>query len=136
MHIRILRRILHFWISVHIFSELLYIVSLSVLSKLQLVLLHQQLIQKPKMSTSDYFDDYFFTSNLTQYVCPDFGSNQCKPPNACARDPKSGKTYCCDSQAPHVCWSTTEACAKDGSTSNCGDGQNAWCCLSKTFVHF
>src|SRR4051812_9230932 len=92
------------------------------------------------MSTSNSFDDFFFTSNLTKYVCPGFASARCQPPSACARDTRTGSTYCCDAReakAPtmgRVCWSIGTKCANDGTTKNCGDGDNVWCCLSDTFV--
>ncbi|KAH8817218.1 hypothetical protein F5884DRAFT_853641 [Xylogone sp. PMI_703] len=82
---------------------------------------------------TDYYDNYFFTSNVTSYVCPNFGDDQCKPPNACARDPNTGKRYCCDA-ADNICWALTSTCANDGSTIDCGDGQNTWCCLDQTEI--
>ncbi len=83
---------------------------------------------------TDYFDNYFFTSNLTSFVCPGFSSFQCKEPNACARDPNTGKRYCCDSN--DVCWTITSNCATDGTTLDCGGGDSTWCCLDKTSVLF
>ncbi|CAK7219591.1 hypothetical protein SBRCBS47491_003905 [Sporothrix bragantina] len=76
---------------------------------------------------TDYFDDYFFTSNVSDHTCPGFGSNVCKPPNACARDPNTGRRFCCD--VKDVCWTLTETCAKDGSTTDCGTGSTTWCCV-------
>ncbi|CAK7212980.1 hypothetical protein SCUCBS95973_001644 [Sporothrix curviconia] len=76
---------------------------------------------------TDYFDDYFFTSNVSDHTCPGFGSNVCKPPNACARDPNTGRRYCCD--VKDVCWTLTETCANDGSTTDCGTGSTTWCCI-------
>ncbi|CAK7207233.1 hypothetical protein SEUCBS139899_010043 [Sporothrix eucalyptigena] len=76
---------------------------------------------------TDYFDDYFFTSNVSDHTCPGFGSNVCKPPNACARDPNTGRRYCCD--VKDVCWTLTETCASDGSTIDCGTGSTTWCCV-------
>ncbi|KAL4755850.1 EGFR-like transmembrane domain-containing protein [Aspergillus foveolatus] len=45
-----------------------------------------------------HFKDYYFTSNVTEHICPTFEdfSSPCNPPNACASDPKTGKLYCCD----------------------------------------
>lgn len=57
----------------------------------------------------DYFNDYFFASNSTGYVCPGFGSFKCEPKGgACARDPNTGKRYCCD--YADVCWGRTTTC--------------------------
>jgi hypothetical protein len=62
------------------------------------------------MSTSVSLDNYFFTSNLTKYVCPGFGSAKCPPPKACATDSTTGFQYCCDArdqnapQMGRVCW--------------------------------
>lgn len=78
---------------------------------------------------SDYFDNYFFTSNVSSHTCPGFGSNVCKPPNACARDPNTGRRYCCD--VSDVCWTLTETCASDGSTIDCGTGTTKWCCVDQ-----
>ncbi len=78
---------------------------------------------------TDYFDNYFFTSNVTDFVCPGFSSFQCTAPNACARDPNTGRRYCCD--AADVCWTVTVDCARDGSTIDCGGGSTTWCCLDK-----
>ncbi|KAM3070504.1 hypothetical protein ACMFMG_010326 [Clarireedia jacksonii] len=92
------------------------------------------------MSTSDSFDNFYFTSNLTDYVCPGFGSARCPPPKACARDTRTGATYCCDTRDPNrpkmgrVCWNIGTNCLKDGTTEDCGDGNYVWCCLSKTEV--
>ncbi|ERS96569.1 hypothetical protein HMPREF1624_06776 [Sporothrix schenckii ATCC 58251] len=77
---------------------------------------------------SDYFDDYFFTSNVSDHTCPGFGSFVCKPPNACARDPNTGRRFCCD--VKDVCWTITETCANDGSTLDCGTGTTTWCCVN------
>ncbi|CAK7245867.1 MAG: hypothetical protein STHCBS139747_007472 [Sporothrix thermara] len=76
---------------------------------------------------TDYFDNYFFTSSISGYTCPGFGGNVCRPPNACARDPNNGRRYCCD--VTGVCWTLTETCAKDGSTTDCGTGSQTWCCV-------
>ncbi|KAL4915985.1 hypothetical protein BDW62DRAFT_187292 [Aspergillus aurantiobrunneus] len=78
-----------------------------------------------------HFSDYYFTSNLTRYTCPEFGSFQCEPPNACAREPSTGKMYCCDynDNLGDVCWSIQSDCADDGSTLSCGSGDDPWCCL-------
>ncbi|KAL2822885.1 hypothetical protein BJX63DRAFT_426722 [Aspergillus granulosus] len=43
-----------------------------------------------------YFSDFYFTSNLTDFSCPGLGGFECLPPKACARDPNTGTTYCCD----------------------------------------
>jgi hypothetical protein len=62
------------------------------------------------MSVPDYFHNYFFTSELTEHVCPGFNTALCTPPNACASDPNTGATYCCDAELPEspqqgrVCW--------------------------------
>ncbi|KAF2154514.1 hypothetical protein K461DRAFT_275632 [Myriangium duriaei CBS 260.36] len=81
---------------------------------------------------TDSFDTYFFTSNLTNHVCPGFGSFKCPPPNACARDSKTGKEYCCDTS--DVCWTIPATCSSDGSTINCGSGSYTWCCLDNSEV--
>ncbi|KAE9969600.1 hypothetical protein EG328_005719 [Venturia inaequalis] len=82
---------------------------------------------------TDYFGDYFFASNSSGYVCPGFASFKCEPKaGACARDPNNGKRYCCD--YAEVCWGRTSKCASDGSTIDCGDGSNSWCCLNGTEI--
>lgn len=84
---------------------------------------------------TDYFGDYFFASNSSGYVCPGFASFKCEPKaGACARDPNNGKRYCCD--YAEVCWGRTSKCASDGSTIDCGDGSNSWCCLNGTSVEY
>jgi len=65
------------------------------------------------MSTSIlHYDNYSFTSNLTNYACPGVDRIGCIPPNACARDPRSGSQYCCDAAAKNVpgrvCWRLVE----------------------------
>ncbi|RHZ53429.1 uncharacterized protein CDV56_103374 [Aspergillus thermomutatus] len=82
----------------------------------------------------DYYSDYYFTSNRTQYLCPTFSTFQCQPPKACARDPQTGKFYCCDSRdaSGNVCWSIPQDCATDGSTLTCGHGDQIWCCRYQT----
>jgi hypothetical protein len=86
----------------------------------------------PSPNMTDYYDNYFFTSSLTSNQCPALALD-CSPLNACARDPNTGSTYCCDSNN-NQCWRGSTDCATDGSTSACGSGDNSWCCLSKTFV--
>ncbi|KAL2867577.1 uncharacterized protein BJX67DRAFT_80057 [Aspergillus lucknowensis] len=77
-----------------------------------------------------HYSDYYFTSELTNFTCPAFGGMQCEPPNACAREPATGKVYCCDFNdgIGNVCWSITSRCADDGSTTTCGSGDQTWCC--------
>ncbi|OAA57442.1 hypothetical protein SPI_07101 [Niveomyces insectorum RCEF 264] len=79
------------------------------------------------MDNPRYFDDYFFTSNVSGHTCPGFGSFECAPPAACARDPNTGRRYCCDTR--DVCWTVTQTCAHDGSTTDCGTGDTTWCCV-------
>ncbi|EPE07581.1 hypothetical protein F503_00303 [Ophiostoma piceae UAMH 11346] len=81
---------------------------------------------------TDYFNDYYFTSNRSDYTCPGFGDSACPPPKACARDPNTGRRYCCDYQHPPykgVCWALAKKCASDGSTVDCGTGDDTWCCI-------
>ncbi|CRG92219.1 hypothetical protein PISL3812_09275 [Talaromyces islandicus] len=93
---------------------------------------HSALRAESDDSMADHFDRFFFTSNLSSYVCPGFQSFQCPPPNACARDSTTGIEYCCD--YGDVCWGLTTDCATDGTTLSCGDGQNTWCCRNDTEV--
>ena len=81
---------------------------------------------------TDYFNDYYFTSNLSDYTCPGFRNSACPPPKACARDPNTGRRYCCDYRHPPykgVCWALRQDCASDGSTVDCGTGDTTWCCV-------
>ncbi|KAE8408516.1 hypothetical protein BDV37DRAFT_279002 [Aspergillus pseudonomiae] len=84
-----------------------------------------------------HYSDYYFTSNLTSYTCPTFNNLQCQPPNACAREPTTGKLYCCDYNdgLGNVCWSITSECANNNSTRFCRNGDRTWCCLYETFVY-
>lgn len=86
--------------------------------------------------SQDYFDNWFWTSKKTDNVCPGMGTAKCTPPNACARDPNTGKEYCCDKQSKggSVCWSLAEKCSSSGGTINCGTGNQLYCCLDKRFV--
>ncbi len=77
---------------------------------------------------TDYYEDYFFTSNVSDHTCPGFGTFKCLPPNACARDPNTGRRYCCD--VKDVCWTFVATCANDGSTIDCGTGGTSWCCVN------
>ncbi|KAE8159878.1 hypothetical protein BDV40DRAFT_302892 [Aspergillus tamarii] len=81
-----------------------------------------------------HYSDYYFTSNLTSYTCPTFNNLQCQPPNACAREPATGKLYCCDYNdgLGNICWSITSECANNNSTRFCGTGDHTWCCLYET----
>jgi hypothetical protein len=81
---------------------------------------------------TDYYDNYYFATNVTSYECPN-SSWQCEPVKACARDHTTGASYCCD-YADNECWTGTTPCATDGSTLTCGSGDTTWCCLDKTFV--
>jgi hypothetical protein len=83
-----------------------------------------------------HYTDYFFTSNLTDYTCPNFGTFQCRPPNACAREPSTGKLYCCDHMdgSHSVCWTIPSPCKNDGSTLYCSSWGVDWCCDYDTFV--
>ncbi|CEN59421.1 hypothetical protein ASPCAL01871 [Aspergillus calidoustus] len=83
-----------------------------------------------------HYTDYFFTSNLTDYICPNFGTFQCRPPNACAREPSTGKLYCCDHMdgSHSVCWTIPSPCKNDGSTLYCSSWGVDWCCDYDTEV--
>ncbi|TLS21249.1 uncharacterized protein PpBr36_10572 [Pyricularia pennisetigena] len=83
-----------------------------------------------------YFDDWFFTTFQSTPSCPGFGLNYCPAPEkACARDPNTGRRYCCDGpkKKDSVCWTLSTDCKADGSTINCGGaskGDGSWCCLA------
>ncbi|KAL3496699.1 hypothetical protein BJX62DRAFT_232369 [Aspergillus germanicus] len=84
-----------------------------------------------------YFSDFYFTSNLTSFACPDFGNSQCVAPKACARDPSTGKGYCCDPSfdgetGSGVCWALTSDCTNDNRQLTCRSGSSDWCCLYET----
>ncbi|KAI6380130.1 hypothetical protein MCOR25_001781 [Pyricularia grisea] len=92
-----------------------------------------------------YFDDWFFTTFQSTPSCPGFGSNYCPAPEkACAKDPNTGRRYCCDGpkKDSSVCWTLPTDCKSDGSTIKCGgnnnnskrddSGDGSWCCLAGT----
>jgi hypothetical protein len=82
--------------------------------------------------TTDYYNDFFFTTNSTTYECPNI-PYECNPTSACARDSTTGLRYCC-SDDNKWCWTASRKCETDGTTVDCGSGDNTWCCLDKTFV--
>ncbi|KAL5000095.1 hypothetical protein BDV10DRAFT_183689 [Aspergillus recurvatus] len=85
-----------------------------------------------------HFKDYYFTSNVTEHLCPTFEdfNSPCNPPNACASDPKTGKLYCCDYTddigVGALCWSIPSSCANGNSTRFCPSSRRTWCCLDET----
>ncbi|KAL5894875.1 hypothetical protein ACKVWC_000092 [Pyricularia oryzae] len=83
-----------------------------------------------------YYDDWFFTTFQSTPSCPGFGLAYCPAPEkACARDPTTGRRYCCDGSKKDtsVCWTLATDCKQDGSTSRCGGGgSSSWCCLAGT----
>ncbi|TLD14622.1 hypothetical protein PspLS_11003 [Pyricularia sp. CBS 133598] len=82
-----------------------------------------------------YYDDWFFTTFQSTPSCPGFGLAYCPAPQkACARDPTTGRRYCCDGarNKDSVCWALATDCKSDGSTSKCGGGGSSWCCLAGT----
>ena len=83
----------------------------------------------------DELSDFFFTSNSTEWQCPDFNGFACTPPAACAQNSTTSRTYCCDAgKLGDVCWTTAVTCATDGSTITCG-GQDSYCCLAQGYVN-
>ncbi|KAI6314566.1 hypothetical protein MCOR30_009914 [Pyricularia oryzae] len=78
---------------------------------------------------TDYYDIWFFTTNKTSNICPN-NTFKCMAPGACARDPNTGHSYCCDAGPTAVCWTNTTPCQDDGSTIVCGSGATSWCCLA------
>ncbi|TLD11886.1 hypothetical protein PspLS_11321 [Pyricularia sp. CBS 133598] len=78
---------------------------------------------------TDYFDNWFFATNKTSNTCPTIQFT-CIAPNACARDPNTGRSYCCDAGSTAVCWAGSTPCRGDGSTMACGSGSTSWCCLA------
>ncbi|TLS29256.1 hypothetical protein PpBr36_00026 [Pyricularia pennisetigena] len=78
---------------------------------------------------TDYYDNWFFTTSKTKNTCPT-NPFTCLAPNACARDPTTGRSYCCDAGATAVCWTGSTPCQGDGSTMACGSGTTSWCCLA------
>lgn len=88
------------------------------------------------MSTLTYFDSWYWSTNATRLTCPGIGGFRCDAPGACARDPNINKWYCCNANTdPYsVCWTGATTCSTDGSTFQCGSGQNKWCCISKREV--
>ncbi|KAG9235724.1 hypothetical protein BJ875DRAFT_440098 [Amylocarpus encephaloides] len=55
------------------------------------------------------FDNYLFTTNSTEYVCPKwingFDRFWCKHPSACADGPNTLRQYCCNAHTDDICWS-------------------------------
>jgi hypothetical protein len=90
------------------------------------------------VSTADaIYTGVHFTSNQTDFLCPGFVRGlQCRPPQVCARDPATGKYYCCDPEGG-VCFAGAPQCDGGGqgqpSTSQigCSSGENAYCCLAE-----
>ncbi|KAL2845940.1 hypothetical protein BJY01DRAFT_247451 [Aspergillus pseudoustus] len=87
------------------------------------------------------YDDFYFTSNLTEYACPGFATSKCPPPRACARDSSTGRIYCCDHKDDggpgSVCWALgtgelNEPCENGASDLQCRNGDYEWCCLYET----
>ncbi|KAH8837775.1 hypothetical protein MCOR27_003999 [Pyricularia oryzae] len=78
---------------------------------------------------TDYFDNWYFATNKTSNTCPTIPF-KCVGPNACARDPNTGRSYCCDAGPTAVCWTGSTPCQGDGSTMACGSGTSSWCCLA------
>ncbi|KAI6366477.1 hypothetical protein MCOR25_005124 [Pyricularia grisea] len=78
---------------------------------------------------TDYYDNWYFATNKTKNTCPT-NPFTCVAPNACARDPNTGRSYCCDAGSTAVCWTGSTTCQGDGSTMACGSGTTSWCCLA------
>ncbi|KAJ4987673.1 hypothetical protein SVAN01_06840 [Stagonosporopsis vannaccii] len=81
------------------------------------------------------FDDFFFASNATRYVCPGIGF-ACEPPMICAHEAITDVYYCCIPGATDaVCWKGSASCdggderMPSGSQQSCSSGNNAFCCL-------
>ncbi|KAF2628584.1 hypothetical protein BU25DRAFT_448019 [Macroventuria anomochaeta] len=81
------------------------------------------------------FDDFYFASNATQYICPGIGFG-CIPPMICAHESVTDLYYCCMPGATDaVCWKGASACdggsskLPSGSQQSCSSGDNAFCCL-------
>ncbi|KAI9713956.1 MAG: hypothetical protein M1820_000686 [Bogoriella megaspora] len=73
---------------------------------------------------------FFFTSEASQWLCPNFPGWECVPPNACARNSTLARGYCCDAKGPDsVCWALSVSCAADGSTITCGESEE-YCCFA------
>ena len=81
------------------------------------------------------FDDFFFSSNATEYVCPGIGF-ACNPPMICSHESLTDQYYCCAPGATDaVCWKGSPSCdggndqTPSGSQQSCSSGENAFCCL-------
>ncbi|KZM18424.1 hypothetical protein ST47_g10436 [Ascochyta rabiei] len=81
------------------------------------------------------FDQFYFSSNATNYVCPGIGFG-CKPPMICAHESVTDQFYCCAPGATDaVCWKGSPACdggskqTPSGGQQSCSSGTNAFCCL-------
>lgn len=89
---------------------------------------------RPHLSARmEYYTDYHFTSNVTDYTCPRNGNtteHKCEPPNACAREPTEGRVYCCDYKGEQ-CWTSTSTCTNGRDTLRCSGSTRKsaqWCC--------
>jgi len=73
-----------------------------------------------------------FTTEKTKFQCSAIPYG-CDPPlSACARDPDTGRSFCCDRHVDgNLCWNDIAACASDGSTFSCERAGYKWCCMSK-----
>ncbi|OBT95092.1 hypothetical protein VE01_07394 [Pseudogymnoascus verrucosus] len=80
-------------------------------------------------TTPNNLSSFFFVPGLPKHLCPGMPW-ECVPPAACARDPTTGRAFCCDPKS--VCFAGVATCASDGSTFQCGTGTNTWCCTSDT----
>lgn len=81
------------------------------------------------------FDQFYFSSNATDFVCPGLGFG-CIPPMICARESVTNLYYCCEPGATDaVCWKGASDCdggskkTPSGSQQSCSSGSNAFCCL-------
>ncbi|KAF1927547.1 uncharacterized protein M421DRAFT_393067 [Didymella exigua CBS 183.55] len=81
------------------------------------------------------FDEFFFASNATEYVCPGIGF-ACTPPMICSHESVTDLYYCCAPGAiDAVCWKGSASCdggdekTPSGSQQSCSSGDNAFCCL-------